>query len=304
MAGLGFDKRLISLLAPVLPPFPVVAKSTAICPSLEKSLEVYHLTVCPSYHGTECPAILSKVQPEREVMEEVWRLARDMDPPARLGGWAYMGEIVGSGQEAVVPGLPAKEKAIVEALVFFREGHTPMTLPLVGYIRKTTGTSSCPYPNPSSRRFLAASTLTNDHRTRYKSYVPASTRPHRSPVILALPLESVPVFKLRDIVIATSAPDYALGCKTDFSPMCGLKASFMDGEFMWPAVYNVLPRQYKTVPWRVRGKVAKPSPDHADEALRTFGDVAAVNDQAGSVEVEQPEPELWLVEGKVEIPIF
>ncbi|KAH9914854.1 uncharacterized protein B0H18DRAFT_1125241 [Fomitopsis serialis] len=86
MAGLGFDKRLISLLPPVLPPFPVVAKLTAICPSLEKSLEVYHLAVvclensrsnfgkvfdyCPSYHGTECPAILSEVQPEHEVMEE------------------------------------------------------------------------------------------------------------------------------------------------------------------------------------------------------------------------------------------
>ncbi|KAH9914316.1 uncharacterized protein B0H18DRAFT_959904 [Fomitopsis serialis] len=267
----------------VLPPFSTVAKTTIRCNRVEKDLQVYHVTVvcledskenfgklydyCPCFHGTECAATLSVEQGDRVVLEEVLRVARAMEPRPKLGGWVYLGEVWAEAKDTGIPRAlvsAKREKVVVETFIFFREAHPPMSLPLVYHVREKSNELELWLSQPlftqvfaslSPHKGLSVGTETvfkiDAYSPRYKSYIPASTKPLRTPITIPLPLASVPVFKLRDIVIAGLAPDYALGCHKELLPMCGVKATFMDSNFLWPSVYNDRPREYKQSAWTV-----------------------------------------------------
>ncbi|KAH9910757.1 uncharacterized protein B0H18DRAFT_1129595 [Fomitopsis serialis] len=208
----------------------------------------------------QCPMSLSSYQTNPDDVDTMLERAVELrDPPAKFGGWIFMGAVPSMYRDGnllrrllsptPVPGARRQPRAVlVEGLFFVSDGSDPVSVPLIGVVDATGKEITIPGPleQPILRQGLRDAN--NDKPVpkgkslaTFDLYDPAlqTFRPHRMeetfPIRLTLPLRSVPVFRQSEVQMTVFAHRYATGRPiVGRKPMCSMKYNFMGLDWIWP----------------------------------------------------------------------
>ncbi|KAH9928606.1 uncharacterized protein B0H18DRAFT_1117798 [Fomitopsis serialis] len=202
---------------------------------------------CVMFNRPICWAYTSAAwQPTDAAREKALQLIDALDPPAELGGWRYMGEVVEFWEESCYR-LPRclqgdlTSKRILEILVYVKDTYRPISIPVIcdvleGEIvfslnQPITQHVLTAMPSPSKRQYTPPPF---DYYTlEFDTFFP----PHlydANAIHLPLPLRQIPIFKDGRVTMAGHPSKYALGTLTPL-PMCWMKANMHDYEWIWPS---------------------------------------------------------------------
>ncbi|KAH9913034.1 uncharacterized protein B0H18DRAFT_960645 [Fomitopsis serialis] len=240
---------------------PNIDHVTVICMERLHFGELYEYCLLGDDSG--CPMRFSPVQIEPDKVERMMELTLKLrDPPARFGGWVYMGAIpdfYACASEREGEGRLAS----VEALFYVANGRTPISIPLIGEIDSTGMVIDIPGPSTQPLLIQAIPGLNRFKGSPHKpwatfdlyspalqTFIPAYMNdPDEHPIRKLLPLDSIPVFKESEIQKTINVHDYTTG-KERTAPMCSMKYAFMGLDIIWPEGLKN-PRQYVEAAWSV-----------------------------------------------------
>ncbi|KAH9910390.1 uncharacterized protein B0H18DRAFT_963432 [Fomitopsis serialis] len=210
------DERVIKTISE---PLPNIDHVTVICMERLHFGELYEYCLLGDDSG--CPMRFSPVQIEPDKVERMMELTLKLrDPPARFGGWVYMG-----------------------AIPDFYNGRTPISIPLIGEIDSTGMVIDIPGPSTQPLLIQAIPGLNRFKGSPHKpwatfdlyspalqTFIPAYMNdPDEHPIRKLLPLDSIP---------------------ERTAPMCSMKYAFMGLDIIWPEGLKN-PRQYVEAAWSV-----------------------------------------------------
>ncbi|KAH9912021.1 uncharacterized protein B0H18DRAFT_961465 [Fomitopsis serialis] len=216
------DPRVKAILARHLPAFRDVCAVTEPCP-LQQA--VNHITVvgldgrntgvlynyCPVDEGTNaCFTTISTIQADPQRVIAGQRHIRALNPPALQDRWLLMGGDREWSDFWVPECLERSEAtAVVEAVVFYKDGVDPLLLPLLCRVHDTE--IEVPIVQPITQQALP------------------DLNYWQNPLGVAF----YDVYDDARVTLAARAEDYALG-RIALPPMCSMKAELYDAPFILP----------------------------------------------------------------------
>ncbi|KAH9916699.1 uncharacterized protein B0H18DRAFT_958754 [Fomitopsis serialis] len=269
------DPRVLKLLAPVVPTYDRATRSSAPC--LRIGGELYHITVV-CLDRQRLGQLFN--YGDKKVLDFTRQQVDALDPPAKLGGWILLGTLeewrpVSSGstppsnvvRRAKVPGAPSRyvvpTKIVVETLVYALDRYPPLALPLVWNLHN--GVIEVSFHQPLTTQLFRGlnrwKKTPHARRTTFDifslergEFAPAATHPQpgSESFRLQLPLTYIPVFKAHYVTVAEFAGQYSRGVRR-LVPMCSMKMSMMNLEFLWP-VDMPRRRRYLRANWHVESR--------------------------------------------------
>ncbi|KAH9911588.1 uncharacterized protein B0H18DRAFT_962100 [Fomitopsis serialis] len=189
------------------------------------------------------------------------RCIEELDPPAQLGRWFFLGVIPDSygGQDRWVPAClkGTTRKALVPVLFYYLDHYAPLSIPLICDVYDNKISISLVQPltilvfpglNKAKSRIL---TVYDYFNTVTNEFIWADTPEQDFP----LPLRQIPLYRESLIEDTDLTGSYTRG-ERPIIPLCSMKVGFVDLLFLWPVGLQK-PCRYLCANWKV---VHRPHP--------------------------------------------